>query len=31
MVLGSLFGIMLSMGFVAPDDDEDKATKEASA
>jgi hypothetical protein len=29
MVLGSLFGIMLSMGFVAPDDDEDKATKNA--
>jgi len=29
MVLGSLFGIMLSMGFIAPDDDEDKATKNA--
>ena len=27
MILGSLFGLMLSLGFLAPDDDEDKATK----
>ena len=26
-ILGALFGVMLSLGFVAPDDDEDKATK----
>jgi hypothetical protein len=29
MILGSLFGVMLSLGFIAPDDDEDKATKNA--
>lgn len=27
LVLGSLFGLMLSLGMVAPDDDEDKASK----
>ena len=26
-ILGSLFGAMLALGFVAPDDDDDKATK----
>jgi hypothetical protein len=27
MILGSLLGLMLSLGFLAPDDDEDKAAK----
>lgn len=27
MILASLFGVMLSLGFLAPDDDEDKAAK----
>ena len=29
MILGSLLGVMLSLGFIAPDDDEDKASKNA--
>jgi hypothetical protein len=29
LVLGSLIGAMLAMGLIAPDDDEDKATKNA--
>jgi hypothetical protein len=27
LILASLFGVMLSMGFIAPDDDDDKASK----